>query len=65
MSGRKKIQDFMVDARIPRGWRDRVPLVVSPRGIAWVAGWRIADWAKVANPSESVLELSLTPYPVP
>ncbi|MCI0438596.1 MAG: tRNA lysidine(34) synthetase TilS, partial [Chloroflexi bacterium] len=32
MSGTKKLQDFMVDERIPRAWRDRVPLVVSPKG---------------------------------
>ena len=36
--GRKKLQDFMVDAKVPASWRDRVPLVVTPRGIAWVAG---------------------------
>ncbi len=47
MSGRKKLQDFMVDSKVPRAWRDRVPLVVTPTGIAWVVGWRIAEWAKV------------------
>jgi tRNA(Ile)-lysidine synthase len=57
MSGQKKLQDFMVDAKIPRICRDRVPLVVSPSGIAWVAGWRIADWAKVDGLEQEVLEL--------
>jgi tRNA(Ile)-lysidine synthase len=61
MSGQKKLQDFMVDARIPRQWRDRVPLVISPRGIAWVAGWRIADWARVGKEDEVRLELRLEP----
>ena len=56
MAGHKKLQDFMVDAKIPRSWRDRVPLVVSPRGIAWVVGWRIAEWAKVKQ-TEPQLEL--------
>ena len=45
----KKLQDFMVDSKIPRPWRDRVPLVVSPKGIAWVVGWRIAHWARVKS----------------
>ena len=45
----KKLQDFMVDAKVSRSWRDRVPLVVSPRGIAWVVGWRIAEWAKIRD----------------
>ena len=47
MSGEKKLQDFFSDARVPREWRDRVPLLVARRGIAWVVGYRIAEWAKV------------------
>jgi tRNA(Ile)-lysidine synthase len=47
MQHQKKLQDFFTDARVPRGWRDRVPLLVSERGIAWVVGYRIAEWAKV------------------
>ena len=61
MSGSKKLQDFMVDCHIPRGWRDRVPLVVSPRGIAWVVGWRVAEWAKGSGADTSLLELRFSP----
>lgn len=57
MSQTKKLQDFMVDSKIPRAWRDSVPLVVSPRGIAWVVGWRIAEWAKVRHRNGRCLEL--------
>ena len=45
LPGEKKLQDFMVDAHIPRLWRDRIPVVESTSGIAWVVGWRTADWA--------------------
>ena len=54
----KKLQDFMVDSKIPRSWRDHVPLLVSPRGIAWVVGWRIAEWAKVRKTTNRPLEIS-------
>ena len=47
MSGEKKLQDFFSDARVPRECRDRVPLLVARRGIAWVVGYRIADWTRV------------------
>ena len=47
MSGTRKLQDIFTDAGIPRHWRERIPLVVTPRGIAWIAGSRIADWAAV------------------
>ena len=59
MAHSKKLQDFMVDGRIPREWRDSVPLVVSPRGIAWVVGWRVADWARARDDTESALSIEV------
>ncbi len=49
MTEPKRLQDFMVDAKIPRSWRDRVPLVCSPQGILWVVGWRIAERVRVKD----------------
>ncbi|MCJ7655057.1 MAG: tRNA lysidine(34) synthetase TilS [Dehalococcoidia bacterium] len=57
MSQTKKLQDFMVDSRIPRSWRDRVPLICSPEQILWVVGWRIDDRAKVTENTKDVLRL--------
>ena len=57
MSQTKKLQDFMVDARIPQSWRGRVPLVCSSRQILWVVGWRIDDRAKVTEATKTVLRL--------
>ena len=51
------MQDFMVDAHIPRSWRDRVPLLVTPRGIAWVVGWRIAHGARVTPGTRDALRV--------
>ncbi len=53
----KKIQDFMVDAKIPRNWRERVPIVCSPQQIVWVVGWRIDDRVKVTSRTTKVLSL--------
>ena len=58
MEGAKKLQDFFVDEKVPRTWRDRVPLVVGPRGIAWVVGYRIAQWARVTSQTRRVVELT-------
>ena len=49
MDSEKKLQDFYVDEKIPRALRDRVPLLVSERGITWVVGHRIAHWARVRD----------------
>ena len=49
MSGHRKVQDVFTDCGVPRHWRSRAPLVITPRGIAWAVGARIADWAAVAR----------------
>ena len=55
MSQPKKLGEFMIDAKIPRTWRQRVPIVCSPRHILWVVGWRIDDRVKVTESTQQVL----------
>jgi len=55
--GTKKLQDFYVDAHVPQSWRERVPLVVGTRGVAWVVGYRIAHWARVTPETQAVLKV--------
>jgi tRNA(Ile)-lysidine synthase len=43
MSGEKKLQDFFVDAKVPRQERGRIPLLLTGDRIAWVVGHRIAE----------------------
>jgi tRNA(Ile)-lysidine synthase len=57
MAQTKKLQDFMVDARIPKSWRSHVPVVCSPEHILWVVGWRIDDRAKVTSKTRQILKL--------
>ncbi|HZI93353.1 MAG TPA: tRNA lysidine(34) synthetase TilS [Patescibacteria group bacterium] len=40
-AGHRKLKEFMIDCKVPRIQRDRVPLLVGPSGIAWVVGYRI------------------------
>ena len=60
-----RVQDLFVNAGVPRAWRDRVPVMESEsgRGIAWVAGLRIADWARVTPETERVLRIRLDGSP--
>lgn len=55
----KKLKTFLIDAKVPRADRDRLPLLVTSTGIAWVAGLRIAEWAKVSSTTRVVLRLQL------
>ncbi|MHC1579020.1 MAG: tRNA lysidine(34) synthetase TilS [Dehalococcoidia bacterium] len=57
MNTPKKLYEFMVDAKIPRSWRGRIPIVCSPDQIIWVVGWRIDDRVKITKASKEVLRL--------
>ncbi len=53
----KKLNEFMIDARIPQQWRRRVPVVALPERIIWVVGYRIDDRARVTSATSKVLRL--------
>ena len=57
MSQPKKLNEFMIDAKIPNSWRQRIPIVCSPGHILWVVGWRIDDRVKVTEGTKQVLRL--------
>ena len=53
----KKVGEYMIDAKIPRTWRKRVPVVCSPDQIIWIAGYRIDDRVKVTSDTMHILRL--------
>jgi tRNA(Ile)-lysidine synthase len=60
MTSEKKLQDVMVDAKIPRAERDGLPLVCGADGrILWVAGYQIGDVVKLTPGTRRVLALEL------
>ncbi|MDE2941966.1 MAG: tRNA lysidine(34) synthetase TilS [Chloroflexota bacterium] len=61
MTGTRKVQDVMVDEKIPAAERDGVPLVASENGVVWVVGHRMAHWARVREDTERVLRLDFRP----
>lgn len=58
--GRKKVQDLLVDRKVPRDDRDTVPIVTTQTGeIIWVAGQVLADRFRVTPLTRSVVVLTL------
>jgi tRNA(Ile)-lysidine synthase len=58
--GRRKLQDFLVDRKVPRAERDSVPLVVDGRDrIVWVVGQSVAEDFRVTDPSQGVILLKV------
>lgn len=62
MAHEKKLQDVLVNARVPRQARDRLPLVASPQHIIWVVGLCLDDRVKVTDQTERILELRWLPF---
>ena len=62
MSGRRKLQDLFTDVGLPREWRDKIPLVITPAGIAWAVGVRLADWAAVRRDEQGNAEAVLLTF---
>jgi tRNA(Ile)-lysidine synthase len=58
--GARKLQDLLVDRKVPRRERDRVPIVIDAEGrILWVAGIAIAHDCRVTAPQSGVVILEL------
>ncbi|MEN8615134.1 tRNA lysidine(34) synthetase TilS [Dehalogenimonas sp. THU2] len=57
----KKLKDFFIDSKVPRPWRDRVPIVVNPRQIVWVAGYRLDERVRVTTATRRVLNIGFFP----
>jgi tRNA(Ile)-lysidine synthase len=57
---RKKLQDFLVNRKIPREMRDSLPLVVDGQDrIVWVVGESVAEDFRVTEPSRGVILLKV------
>ena len=60
MNEHKKLHDFFIDEKIPKLWRDNIPILETTEKIAWIVGFRIADWAKVTTKTKKVVKCSFT-----
>jgi tRNA(Ile)-lysidine synthase len=54
----RKLQDYLVDRKVPRSVRDRLPLVVDRDDrIVWIVGHAVAEGLRAAEPSPGVIFL--------
>ncbi len=63
LGGEKKVQDILVDARVPAAQRDGVPIVSSKSGIAWIAGHCIDEAHALTASTKRVIHLRAQPNP--
>ena len=63
--GRKKLKDYLIDEKVPRGLRDRLPVLASGSHIYWVTGSRIGEDCKVTEQTKRILEAEIVPPEMP
>jgi tRNA(Ile)-lysidine synthase len=57
---RKKLREFFIDRKVPRDLRRRVPLLVAPEGILWVAGYQLDERFRVTAETRRRLIVEVT-----
>ncbi|MEL7001672.1 MAG: tRNA lysidine(34) synthetase TilS [Bacteroidota bacterium] len=62
MKGKKKVSDFMIDAKIPLNLKSRVYVLLSGDEIAWVVGHRISDHFKVTGKTKMMYNITVKDY---
>ncbi|MGQ9683934.1 MAG: tRNA lysidine(34) synthetase TilS [Anaerolineae bacterium] len=55
----QSIKEYMIDAKIPRAERDKLPILVSERGIVWIVGSRASEVGAPGPATRTVLYLRL------
>ncbi|GAJ23058.1 unnamed protein product, partial [marine sediment metagenome] len=56
MKGLKKVKDFFIDNKIPKSYRDLIPILVdSEDRIIWIVGMRLDDRVKINSDTKKVL----------
>ncbi len=55
----KSLKDYMISEKIPRHFRDQIPVVAFGSHILWLVGWRISEAFKVGGDTWRVLQVRL------
>jgi tRNA(Ile)-lysidine synthase len=54
---RKKVNEFMINEKIPADWRSRIPLLAANNQIFWVCGYRPDERASIRSTTQQIIHL--------
>ena len=57
--GRKTIKSFMIDEKIPKDEREKIPLVAEGSHVLWVIGYRTSEFYKITENTRTILEVQV------
>ncbi|MBQ9931354.1 MAG: tRNA lysidine(34) synthetase TilS [Firmicutes bacterium] len=57
MKGRKSLQNYFVDRKVPRELRDRLPLLCFGQEVLWIPGLGMNEICRITDATENILSL--------
>jgi tRNA(Ile)-lysidine synthase len=54
---RTRVSQLLINLKVPRPWRDAIPLLVAGDTILWVCGFRLDEAVRVTEHTQEVLHL--------
>ena len=55
----KKLKDYMIAEKIPKAYREEIPVLAEDQHILWLAGYRTSDYYKVDENTRNILQVRL------
>ncbi|MBK5239750.1 MAG: tRNA lysidine(34) synthetase TilS [Clostridium sp.] len=59
MTGNKKLKDLLMDLKIPKAERNKIPLICSGDDIVWVVGHRVSEKFKISKDTKNILQIRI------
>ena len=59
MEQKKKLSDFLIDAKVPQNIKERTHVLLSGDDIVWIAGMRIDNRFKITDKTETVYRVTM------
>lgn len=56
---RKTVKSYMIDEKIPRELRERIPLLADGSHILWIVGYRISEYYKITGQTKQILQVQM------
>ena len=57
---RQKLKSYLINEKIPRDMRDRLPLIADGHHIVWIPGYRMSSAYQLTDRTKKVLEIKIT-----
>ena len=57
MTGSKKLKDIFINMKVPKDYRDKIPVIQFDDEIAWILGVKTSNTYKVTNQTKNILKV--------